>query len=361
MTWRRTLDLYFLRKYLSSVLATTLAVFVLVFVIDLIEVSRRGQFADLGFEQAAMFTLLRVPAFMEQAFPFIVLFSSISTLLQLNRRLELVVARAAGVSIWQILAPFVAGSLLFGIVVTLAFNPVAAYGKSAAETLIAAAGSDDPPGDDSRGIPWLRQSAEGVTSVIGADMATNNGTRLHTVSAFILQDGVSVARIDAPKAELNGGFWTLYEPRVTRAGNRPEFPRVYRLPTSLRAEYVEQRLADPEAISIWSLPGKIAAASSLGVNAMAFSMQYNWLISQPALFVAMTLVGATVATRFSRLGQSGRTIAGGVLAGFVLYVVAFLAKALGSNDIVPPVVAAWFPVLSAGLFGVTALLHQEDG
>ena len=90
-------------------------------------------------------------------------------------------------------------------------------------------------------------------------------------------------------------------------------------------------------------------------------MQYHTLVAQPALFIAMTLLAATVATRFSRTGQSGRTIAGGVMAGFVLYVVTFLAKALGSNDVVPPVMAAWFPVLAAGLSGVTILLHQEDG
>ena len=148
---------------------------------------------------------------------------------------------------------------------------------------------------------------------------------------------------------------------MTRIGYTPRDLVEYRLPTSLRPEYIEQRLADPETISIWELGSKIEIAASLGFNSMAFSMQYHTLIARPALFVAMTLLAATVATRFSRTGQSGRVFVGGVLAGFVLYVVTFLAKALGSNDVVPPLVAAWFPVLAAGLFGVTILLHQEDG
>ena len=65
--------------------------------------------------------------------------------------------------------------------------------------------------------------------------------------------------------------------------------------------------------------------------------------------------------RYSRLGQSGPAIIGGVAAGFVLYVATFLAQALGSNSVVPPVAAAWFPVVAAGLFGITVLLHQGDG
>ena len=90
-------------------------------------------------------------------------------------------------------------------------------------------------------------------------------------------------------------------------------------------------------------------------------MRLYTLLAKPALFMAMTLVAATVAVRYSRLGQSGPAIIGGVAAGFVLYVATFLAQALGSNSVVPPVAAAWFPVVAAGLFGITVLLHQEDG
>jgi lipopolysaccharide export system permease protein len=81
----------------------------------------------------------------------------------------------------------------------------------------------------------------------------------------------------------------------------------------------------------------------------------------PALLVAMALIAATVSMRFARMGQSATIILGGVLAGFLLYVVSVLVKAFGSAGIVPPVVAAWVPVLVAGFFGVTFLLYKEDG
>ena len=299
---------------------------------------------------------------MGQALPFIVLFSSIYTLLQLNRRLELVVARAAGVSLWQILLPFVAGSLLLGLAATFLYNPLAAMTLRLADTMQAADVAGGGLAIGSTDAPWLRQNAEGVNSILNAKGVAERGTRLADVSAFILDaDGQIAERVDAPMARLTKGAWMLDKARITRIGYPPQMQQTFRLPTSLRPEYVEQRLADPEAISIWELGSKIEVAASLGFNVMAFRMQYNTLIAQPALFIAMTLLAATVATRFSRSGQSGKTIAAGVLAGFVLYVVTFLAKALGSNAVVPPVIAAWFPVLAAGLFGVTILLHQEDG
>ena len=356
-----TLNRYFLRSYLVSFLSAFVAIFALVYLVDIVEVARRGRFDDLGFGAMVLFSALRVPSFIGQALPFIILFSSIYTLLQLNRRLELVVARAAGLSLWQILLPFVFGSLLLGLAATFLYNPVSAWTLRIAETI---QGADSTGGLSAGGtaVPWLRQNAEGVSSIINAKQVAENGMRLGDVSAYIFDDNDQVAeRVDSPQARLTDGAWILEKARVTRVGYPPRDEPHFRLPTSLRPEYVEQRLANPEAISIWELTSKIKVAASLGYNVMAFRMQWNTLVAQPALFIAMTLLAATVATQFSRSGQSGKTIAAGVLAGFVLYVITFLAKALGSNAVVPPVVAAWFPVLAAGLFGVTILLHQEDG
>lgn len=356
-----TLNRYFFRLYIVSFVSTLVAVSALIFLIDMIELSRRGRTASLGFDGVALFSALRVPTFVEQAFPFIVLFASIFTLLNLNRKLELVVARAAGVSIWQILVPFLAGSAFLGLFATFAYNPLAAYAKAQADQIETNVFGGSVAQSSGETI-WLRQNGDGVRSIIGGASVARSGTELRGISAFVFDDkGFIALRIDANRAVLEDRQWRLFSPRVTRIGYPPSYPQEYRLPTTLKPEYIEQRVADPETISIWSLGSKIEIAASLGLNSMAFAMQYHTLLARPALFIAMTLLAATVATRFSRTGQSGRTIAGGVLAGFMLYVVTFLARALGSNDIVPPVLAAWFPVVGAGLLGVTILLHQEDG
>ncbi|WP_102957915.1 LPS export ABC transporter permease LptG [Mangrovicella endophytica] len=357
-----TLNRYFFRLYVVSFLSTFVSVFALVYLIDLIEVGRRSQYADLGFELIAAISALRVPSFIEQAFPFIILFSSIFTLLSLNRKLELVVARAAGISVWQILAPFIFGSLLLGAAAVFLYNPISAAAKARSAEIEMIASGKGAKTSKTEQVPWLRQSGEGVESIIGAKVVTNGGLTLGGVTAFVFGDDGAVAqRIDAPSARLEDNAWLLENPLVVRIGDKPEQRHTLRLPTSLKPEYVQQQLADPESLPIWDLRSKIEMARSVGGNVGAFAMRYNTLVARPALFIAMTLLAATVAVRFARTGQSARSLAGGIAAGFVLYVVTFLAQALGSNAVVPPVVAAWFPVVAAGLFGVTILLHQEDG
>jgi len=145
------------------------------------------------------------------------------------------------------------------------------------------------------------------------------------------------------------------------SGVPPQPFETYSIPTNLTPEFILERLATPETIPIFELPRKIAAARSFGLPANSFAMHLHSLLAMPALLVAMTLIAATVSMRFARMGQSSTIILGGVLAGFLLYVVTVLVKAFGSAGLVPPVVAAWLPVIVAGFFGVTFLLYREDG
>ena len=71
----------------------------------------------------AQLALFRTPAIAEQVMPFAVLFGSMAALLQLSRKLELVVARAAGISAWQFLQPGLFVALLIGIALGHGLQP----------------------------------------------------------------------------------------------------------------------------------------------------------------------------------------------------------------------------------------------
>ncbi len=98
-----------------------------------------------------------------------------------------------------------------------------------------------------------------------------------------------------------------------------------------------------------------------GTNGKPYLVQYYSLTALPLFLLAMVIVAATVCLRFVRFGQVGRMILGGILCGFVLYTLTSLITALGSNGVVPPALAAWVPGFVATLFGMSVLLHQEDG
>ena len=108
----------------------------LVFLIDFTELSGRTTgLPGFTYGTALAISALRMPMIMLQTVPFVGLFSAMATLVSLNRKYELVIARSAGVSAWQFLLPCCIGALLFGVLSVGVLNPIAAHAFSWSEQM----------------------------------------------------------------------------------------------------------------------------------------------------------------------------------------------------------------------------------
>jgi len=358
-----TLGRYFFMRYVTITAWFFVGVFALVFLVDFTQfqnvVAGLSTYSFLG---ALTVSAMRVPMVMQQTVPFIGLFSAMATLISLNRRYELVIARSAGISAWQILAPVALGAFVFGLFTIIFLNPLAAYGFDRSQGIETSLRSGDTKRSTAFEEPWLRQNFGGVDTIIGARAVLSGGTELHGATFFRFDaDGDFSDRLDAERAFLRDGYWELQGIESFTENQRIVSSDTVHIPTGLTPALVQERVTRPETVPFFELPGRISVARAFGLSADAFAMQFHSLVALPLLLVAMTLIAATVSMRFARMGQSEVMILGGILAGFLLYVVSVLVKAFGSAGIVPPVIAAWVPVVVAMFFGVTFLLHREDG
>ena len=361
MGW--TLNRYFFLRYATITTWYFLGIYALITLIDFTEFSSRT-IGVPGFTVGLAFTVsaLRVPTIMLQAVPFVALIAAIATLVSLNRKYELVIARSAGISAWQFLLPFCVGALLLGLLTVGVLNPLAAHAISRSESLENEFRSGKSNTVSAFSAPWLRQKTADSDTIIGARAVLNQGLELADVTFFSLDgEGNIVERRDAARAYLRDGYWELHDVGRIRDGNQLPRLETDRIATNLRPEFVQERLARPETIPFYELPKKIEVARSFGLGASTFATQFHTLMALPLLLVAMTLIAATVSMRFARMGQSATMILGGVFAGFLLYVVSVLVKAFGNAGFVPPFIVAWIPVVVAMFFGVTFLLYKEDG
>ncbi len=81
----------------------------------------------------------------------------------------------------------------------------------------------------------------------------------------------------------------------------------------------------------------------------------------PLYLAAMVLLAAAVSLRLFRFGGVQRMVLGGIIAGFLLYVLSKVAGDLSKASLMAPAVAAMLPPLAGGVMGLMALLYQEDG
>lgn len=360
----RTLMFYFSGRFLRSILGLFLLAAVLIYLFDVLELVRRGGDRE-GFSvlRVSLISLFRVPLLLEQVIPFTVLFGSIAAFVGLSRALELVVTRAAGISVWQFAFPAVGVGLMIGVFTITVYNPGAVWLQHKSEEIATGLfGSEQSLLLQTTEEVWVRQDGLDGESVLLAKQLLNGGETLLDVTIFTFdRQGTFRERIEAKEARLGNRLWHLKDATVYTTDADPESYSQYEVSTFLTATEVRESIGSPESISFWNLPRFIELARNAGLPAYRYTLQYQTLLARPLLLVAMVLIAAAVSLRVSRFGGLGKMILGGIIAGFVLYVLSELTKDFGGAGIIPPIVAAWAPGIFGVLMGLTILLHQEDG
>lgn len=356
-----TLGLYFARKFLSAFLVVFATVFALIYMLDFVELMRRaGDATGAGTGTMAKLAFFRAPAIAEQIIPFGVLFGSMVAFIGLSRKLELVIARAAGLSVWQFTSPALIVALAAGLLVMMAYNPIATLLKERAGALEAQIFRRG--GVTLGGEVWLRQRSVDGEAIIRASSYDPDTSTLRGVSVFVMDEtNALLERIEAPVAELRNGYWRFERARVISVEVEPIHPDVYLLASNLTPDEIRSSLGPSAAVSFWSLPTIVERLELAGLDATRYRLLYQTLLARPALLAAMVLLAACFSLKFLRSGGLARMVLGGVSAGFGLYVATQVAGDLGNAGVVSATFAAWVAPVIASALSVLTLLHKEDG
>jgi len=358
-----TLGRYFGVRFLSAVLLVFGGIFALVALVDYIETMRRAN--DIPHVSAilvAKTSFYRVPQITERILPFCVLIGTMVCYLNLSRRLELVIARAAGVSAWQFISPAVIVAFLLGVIATTAYNPLSAIMQEKSKRYEAILFGEQSSELQGGGPFWTSQRSSEGQAIINAKASRDQGVNLSGVTFFVFDNADHFKqRIDARSATLEPGVWRLVDARVNEPGRLPTTHPVYQLKTSLTPEQARESFATPETVPFWELPAYITIADHAGLVAAGYKYQFQKLLAQPFLLAAMVFLAAAVSLRFFRFGGVQKMILSGVAAGFLLYVLSKVTEDMTKAELMLPAAAAWLPVLVGGLTGLIALLYQEDG
>ena len=374
MTLPITLMTYVARRFAGMALLMVLALSALVALFDLIELLRRAATRpEANFALVSQIAALRVPYVAMQILPFAVLLGGIIAFWRLTRFSELVVARAAGISAWGFLAGPVLVALLLGLGASMALSPLSSAMLARAERLdqlylrnvggiTALAG----------GRLWLRQAddglqPQGVAIISGRPVVTREprpeeALRLAEVSVWRLSaEDRPLARIEATSALLQPGRWRFEGAMVFGADRVAGAPQGLDFPTELTPERIENSFASPDTLSLWALPEFITVLENAGFSAIRHRLHFQSLLALPLLAIAMALLAAGFSMRSARRGGVARMIAGGVSAGFALFVLDKITAEFGEAGTLPVVLAAWAPAGAGFLLAAALLLHLEDG
>jgi lipopolysaccharide export system permease protein len=359
-----TLSNYLGKQFLIAMGGVFCAFASVAFLLDFVELLRRSQSKDEATINVMLaMSLYKLPTLAQQVLPFAILFGGMLAFWRLTRNQELVVVRAAGVSVWQFIFPGLLVALVIGMLKITTLNPIASamlfhYQELENKYL---KGKTSILAVSETGL-WLRQMDPAGESIVHAIKVNPRTFELSDVIIFLFT-GVDhfTARVDASAATLKGNYWELRNAWITAPDQPARFEKAYKLRTELTLEQIQDSFASPESISFWDLPRFIYLLQKAGFSALRQRLYFDQLLADPFLLCAMVLIAATFSLRHHRRGGAVLIILAGVVTGFVVYFVSDVVLALGLASTIPVPLAAWTPAGASLLLGLASLFHIEDG
>ena len=360
---------YFSKNLAQYFLIALFSLIALVFFVDLIELFRRAsnKVGVAHLQQANFYDILgmaslKITGNIEKILPFAVLIGSISCFNQWRKNNYYIITRSSGLSLWKIITPSLLCFFILGIFSITILNPISTIMNKKYENLETIFFKHKKVNNfsfDNRGF-WMKQTSNGKTIIINAYKINSKLQTLNDVNIFILNENADFEkRISAKAAKFDKNKLSLSNAIITDSESLVSSFSKYKLNLDITSENINVSILEPETIFIINLPNYILNMKKFGLNISKHLIHLFKLICQPLLLISMILLSASLMLRSSERKVKVGIVSLSLVVGFSLYFVGDFVFALGSSEMLHPIVSGFGPTL-IGLFSGCYLVSDID-
>jgi len=360
---------YFTKNLVQYFLIALFSLIALIFFIDLIELFRRAsnKIGVAHLQQANFYDILgmaslKITGNIEKILPFAVLIGSISCFNQWRKNNYYIITRSSGLSLWKIITPSLLCFFILGIFSITVLNPFSTIMNKKYENLETIFFKHKKINNfsfDNKGF-WMKQTSNGKTIIINAYKVNSKLQTLNDVNIFVLNENADFEkRVSAKTAKFDKNRLSLSNAIVTDSEFLVNSFSKYNLNLDSTSENINISILAPETIFIINLPNYILNMKKFGLNISKHLIHLFKLICQPLLLISMILLSASLMLRSSERKVKVGIVSLSLVAGFSLYFVGDFVFALGSSEMLHPIVSGFGPTL-IGLFSGCYLISDID-
>jgi lipopolysaccharide export system permease protein len=360
---------YFTKSLVQYFLIALFSLIALVFFIDLIELFRRAsnKIGVAHLQQANFYDILgmaslKITGNIEKILPFAVLIGSISCFNQWRKNNYYIITRSSGLSLWKIITPSLLCFFILGIFSITVLNPFSTIMNKKYENLETIFFKHKKVNNfsfDNKGF-WMKQTFNGKTIIINAYKVNSKLQTLNDVNIFILNENADFEkRVSAKTAKFDKNKLSLSNAIITDSQSLINSFSKYNLNLDLTSENINISILEPETIFIINLPNYILNMKKFGLNISKHLIHLFKLVCQPLLLISMILLSASLMLRSSERKVKVGIVSLTLVVGFSLYFVGDFVFALGSSEMLHPIVSGFGPTL-IGLFSGCYLVSDID-
>lgn len=354
----RILDFYIGRVILyqtAMVLAVLVGLFMFITFIDQIGDIGTGNY---GLLDVIRFTLYSVPRIVYVVFPMAALLGAILGLSSLAVDSELVVIRAAGVSIVRLIGSVFKIGAILAVAAMLIGELVTPWSETAAQRDRAEAMQEDISQQTDFGI-WMR---DGMTYVNVGEVLPD--LSLLNVRIFEFDnEGRLRSLVYADQGTYENQRWRLTGIQQTlinedRSGAESKEVRAAYWTTDVTPEILAVFMIRPDQLSAWQLHRYIAHLQENNQDTSSYELSFWHKIMTPVATAVMVILALPFVFSQVRAGSFGRNLFFGIMLGLVYFAFdkGFGYVVLVSN--IPPMLGAVIPTAVFFLIGLLLLRRQ---
>lgn len=354
----RILDRYIGKILLRHIMATImvlLSLFTFVSFIDELSELDRGRYGVL---QVLQYVILTIPKTLYEVFPMAALIGSILGLSTLARDSELIVMRAAGVSIIRIVYSVVKVGIVLAIIAMIMGEIVSPFTEKRAidikaESIVSSSGRKGNFGF------WLRDNNNYVN--IG-EVLPGRQLKFLRVKIFEFDEEnflrfLSVAKEGEYQPSTSGGNgrWILKGLRRTGIENESSVADevdVASWTTDLDPQILKIYQVKPEQLSIWQLSEYIAHLRSNKQDTANYDLEFWSKIMTPFATLVMLILAVPFVFKDARSGNLGRSLFAGIMIGLLFFISNQAFSFFVTLFNIPPFIGASLPTLLVFLVSV---------
>ncbi|NLA57867.1 MAG: YjgP/YjgQ family permease [Firmicutes bacterium] len=292
----------------------------------------------------------KLPSIVVLTLPLAVLFATLLALGRLAKDNELTVMRMAGFSLFRIAAPLlVIGAVVSGITYWANEKVVPEMNHREANLVRRIVFEDAPPSIEEQ---VFFRDPEGRFFYIGR--VDSQRRQLHNIMVYDVKHGPYPRLITAASGEYGENRWYLRDGIVQELDekgiveNQVRFQHM-ELPLTGKPERFFGQQKTTSEMSRKELGEHIELFQKSGLQVDDFVVDYHLKLALPFASLIFVLVGAPLCFTFGRGGRMFGVVISLVIM-FLYYVVTSVARSMGANGVIPPLLAAWLGnVLFAGL------------
>ena len=349
----RMLFFYVFRQHL---LLTFLVLLLLTFIVDVVQFAERSRLRGNGPWNAwdeLQRIILQTPSLLQSMLPYVLLVSTALLVFRMGRQYELAIFLQIGRPSRRVLAPLVVGGIAVGLLYTYALNPLASFSRMLDEDAPQAALADAT--DIGEGREVVLRDADGYHFLV-IDAINEEATALEGVTYLRLdRDHRLLNRVNAPRAAWLAGQLVFTEARDLGTGIGDPIVENGELRLDFPKTVLTHKARDRFSVSVYELPGVIAATKLVGASPYGLTSHFQNLIALPALLGAISFLAGALIYHPVMRGHWRADVIAILATAFAIYFLVTFFDAMGASGAAPAALLAWGLPVVFGIAGVVVL------